>query len=39
MIEATKLMLKSRRFSTEHASHGISGAQAVNGTGPQRRGR
>lgn len=39
MIGATKLMLKSRRFSTEHASRGISGAQAVSGTGLQRRGR
>lgn len=39
MIGATKLMLKSRRFSTECASHVISGAQAVSGTGPQRRGR
>lgn len=32
----TRLILGSRSVSTEQASHAVSGAQAVNGAGPQR---
>lgn len=36
VVGETRFILRSRSVSTEHASHGISGAQAVNGTSPQR---
>lgn len=37
MVGKTRLMLRSRSVSTEHASHGTAGARRVNDVGPQRR--
>lgn len=35
-VVAGETILGSRSISTEQASHAVSGAQAVNGAGPQR---